>query len=101
MKRESDDLFAAVRAGDHARVCAILKEHGDLVTTRDSDGATALHYATEAGNREIVNALLEAGADINARDTRFNATPAGWVIEYLRERARESGNLEIRKVFGV
>ncbi|HSB55704.1 MAG TPA: hypothetical protein VLD58_15190, partial [Gemmatimonadales bacterium] len=28
----------------------------------------------------------EAGADINARDTRFGATPAGWAIEYLRQR---------------
>ncbi len=32
------------------------------------------------------------GADINARDDRFNATPAGWAIEYLRE---EGGLLAI------
>ena len=29
--------------------------------------------------------LVEHGADINARDGRFGATPAGWAIEYLRE----------------
>ncbi|HYK87620.1 MAG TPA: hypothetical protein VE398_02545 [Acidobacteriota bacterium] len=25
------------------------------------------------------------GADVNAHDERFGATPAGWAIEYLRE----------------
>jgi hypothetical protein len=29
--------------------------------------------------------LLVNGADINARDDRFNANPAGWAIDYLRE----------------
>ena len=29
--------------------------------------------------------LVKQGADINARDTQFGATPAGWAIEYLRE----------------
>jgi hypothetical protein len=29
---------------------------------------------------------VSAGAEINARDDEFAATPAGWAIEYLRER---------------
>jgi hypothetical protein len=36
--------------------------------------------------------LLDRGADINCRDGQFDATPAGWAIEYLRER---SGFLDI------
>jgi hypothetical protein len=86
MKRGPEDLFAAVRAGDVAQVRAILEQRRDAVTARDGDGATPLHYATEAGTREIVEALLDAGADINARDDRFHATPTGWAIEYLRRR---------------
>ena len=31
-----------------------------------------------------VRLLVEAGADINATDAQFGATPAGWAIEYLR-----------------
>lgn len=81
-----DDLFAAVRAGHQEEVREILKRHSDAVAARDADGATALHYATERGDREIVRILLDAGADINARDARFGATPAGWAIEYLRQR---------------
>ena len=38
------------------------------------------------GHRQIVDLLLERGADINSTDTQFGATPAGWAIEYLRER---------------
>lgn len=83
---QANDLFEAVRAGDHARVREVLQRFRDSVSLRDADGATALHYATEIGNREIVELLLEAGADINARDAAFHATPAGWAIEYLRQR---------------
>jgi ankyrin repeat protein len=50
------------------------------------EGAMPLHHATLNGHREIAALLLRHGADINARDCRFRATPAGWAIEYLRER---------------
>ncbi len=86
MKPEPGELFAAVRAGDHARVREILQRNPEAALARDGDLATALHYATESGNRAIVQALLDAGADINARDGRFDATPTGWAIEYLRQR---------------
>ncbi|HKR62373.1 MAG TPA: ankyrin repeat domain-containing protein [Thermoanaerobaculia bacterium] len=82
----TDDLFTAVRAGDLASVAEILKRNPEAATARDANGATALHYAAEAGERGIVAALLDAGADINARDLAFGATPAGWAIEYLRKR---------------
>ena len=81
-----NDLFAAVRSGSVDDIRAILKESPDSANARDADGATPLHYAAERGDREMVVALLAAGADINARDGRFGATPAGWAIEYLRER---------------
>jgi hypothetical protein len=32
-----------------------------------------------------VQELVSRGADINAADGEFGATPAGWAIEYLRE----------------
>lgn len=82
----ADELFAAVRRRDARRVAEILKAHPESPRAFDSDGATPLHYAAEAGDREIVALLLDAGADVNARDLRFGATPAGWAIEYLRPR---------------
>lgn len=82
----SSDLIAAVRQGDRARARAILDRNPAAVVDRDADGATALHYAAEQGDRDLVALLLDAGADVNARDARFNATPAGWAVEYLRMR---------------
>jgi hypothetical protein len=78
------DLFEAVKSSDTAHVRRILASNPDAAGARDSEGATALHHATEIGHREIVAVLLENGADINARDDRHHATPAGWAIEYLR-----------------
>ena len=83
---DGDDLIDAVLRADLKTVHAILAADPNAVHARDATGATALHYATESGNRDIVTALLDAGADINARDARFNGTPAGWAIEFLRER---------------
>ncbi|HXH40522.1 MAG TPA: ankyrin repeat domain-containing protein [Thermoanaerobaculia bacterium] len=85
------DLFAAVRAGDVEQVREILEASPESAMARDSDGATALHYAAEIDHRAIVVLLLDAGAAINARDARFHATPAGWAIEYLRQRGAVLG----------
>jgi len=75
----------AAKQGDMERVQAILDRDGSLVNRRDESGATPLHYAAFHGHRPIAQWLVERGADINAADTRFGATPAGWAIEYLRE----------------
>ena len=79
------EFFAAVVAGHHARVRQLLEADPSLARARDATDATALHYATLHGDREIVSTLLAAGAEINARDGRHHATPSGWAIEYLRE----------------
>ena len=79
------DFFTAVQQGNADRVATILIREPMLVHARDPIGATALHYAAERSDRELVRILVAAGASLNARDTKFHATPAGWAIEYLRE----------------
>jgi Ankyrin repeats (3 copies) len=79
-------LINAVNQGELHRVRTILDETPELVHQRDDSGATALHSATLNGHREIVQLLLDRGAEINKRDEQFGATPTGWAIEYLRER---------------
>ncbi len=80
------NMIEAVKQGDLERVRAILESDDGLAGQRDESGATPLHYATLNGHRHIVKLLLERGADINSTDSRFGATPAGWAIEYLREK---------------
>jgi len=79
-------LINAIKLCDIDQIKTILNEDSNLVKVYDETGATALHYAAFAGLREIVQLLLDGGADINSRDSQFGATPAGWAIEYLRER---------------
>ena len=82
---QMEKLIEAVQRGDLAEVTGILDDHPELVKERDESGATALHHATFGGHRSIVQELVRRGADLNAADGRFGATPTGWAIEYLRE----------------
>jgi ankyrin repeat protein len=78
-------LIESAKRGDVAEVLAIAQSHAELIHQKDPLGATALHHAAFCGHREVVQILVEHGADINAADSEFGATPAGWAIEYLRE----------------
>ena len=68
-----DALSALVRANDTAGVGALLARHPGLTVELDAPlpgygfGGTALLAAVHHGNREMVDLLLQAGADINAR----------------------------------
>src|SRR6266568_8657223 len=81
----SEDLIEAAKRGDLERVKRILETDDRLANLKDESGATPLHYAAMNGYRQIVQLLLERGADINSTDSQFGATPTGWAIEYLRE----------------
>ncbi len=39
---------------------------------------TGLHYAALNGHRAMVEFLIERGANVIAKDTKVNSTPAGW-----------------------
>lgn len=46
---------------------------------------TALHMTIENGSIEIARLLLDAGADPNVRDDKFNATALGWAQYFGRD----------------
>ena len=48
---------------------------------RDPDNVTPLHRAAMAGHREGVRVLLAHGAEVNALDGMFAATPLVWAVE--------------------
>ena len=51
------------------RVCRVILEHDSAaVNDEDNDSQTALHLACIHGKYEVVELLLDKGADIEARD---------------------------------
>ncbi|MGA3047224.1 MAG: ankyrin repeat domain-containing protein [Terracidiphilus sp.] len=83
--RAFDRLIEAAKTGVATDVRAIIERHPRLINKRDRHGATPLHHAAFGGHRQLAQLLVQLGADINAIDEEFGATPAGWAIEYLRE----------------
>jgi ankyrin repeat protein len=63
----------AVEHGDPTAVRKLIEQHAD-VNAPQPDGATALHWAVFASNKEMVELLLKAGANPKAAN-REGATP--------------------------
>jgi ankyrin repeat protein len=55
------------------------------VHERGGDGQTPLHFAR---SREVIDLLLERGADPDARDVDHRSTPAQWMLEGRRGAGR-------------
>jgi ankyrin repeat protein len=68
------DLLARMIAEDPARV-----------HERGGDGQTPLHFAT---SRTVIDLLLAAGADIDARDVDHRSTAAEWMLNQKRAAGR-------------
>jgi len=70
------------RARDLAR---LIGDDPARVHERGGDGQTPLHFAR---SKDVVDLLLAAGADIDARDVDHRATPAEWMLDRQRGRGR-------------
>jgi ankyrin repeat protein len=71
-------IIQAVKAGDLGLVKQILDSSPMLLESADPDGARPLHFACWKGHTEIVQYLLDQGADItaqNAGNTHWGGTP--------------------------
>ena len=55
----------------------------------DEEGATALHHAAWEGDLELIQRLLDAGADPSIVDKRFGTTPQGWALHAYQAEAAE------------
>ena len=69
---------AAARLGKAKELRAMVADNPALVHERGGDGQFPLHFAETA---EIVDILIDAGADPDARDIDHEGTPAQWRIK--------------------
>jgi len=79
------DLCAAAHLDRIDLVERMLADDPSLVHARGGDGQTALHFAR---SRAVVDALLAAGADPDARDVDHRSTPAQWMLGDAEDPAR-------------
>jgi ankyrin repeat protein len=99
-----DDPFARLMSTKYNpdredEAIAILKEHPQIAKQMwdgPSDngrpfvtGSTALHYAANDGKLRLVKLLIDSGADVNAHQARWYATPLSWAANNARLEAIE------------
>lgn len=79
-----------------AAAAAWLLDHGADVNQRATFGGpdhgldvTALHLATQNDDVEMLELLLDRGADPTVTDGRYHSTPAGWAEHFHARRSAE------------
>jgi ankyrin repeat protein len=89
-----DDTAAVVEAAGSASAAAVglMLDLGFSPDARNGFGEQPLHSAAYAGNADMVRLLIDAGADVDGRDARFDATPLAFATVGSGERAGRSGN---------
>jgi ankyrin repeat protein len=79
-----------------AETIALMCDLGFSPSTRNSHGfgwgEQPLHSAAYTGNVEVVRLLLDAGAEVDVRDARFDATPLCYATVGSREQADKPGD---------
>jgi len=79
-----------------AETIALMCDLGFSPSARNSQGfgwgEQPLHSAAYTGNVEVVRLLLDAGAEVDARDARFDATPLCYATVGSREQAGKPGD---------
>jgi len=79
------DACAAAHLDRLALLTQLIAEDPKRVHERGGDGQTPLHFAE---SRAVVDLLLDADADIDARDVDHRATPAEWMLDRTRGAGR-------------
>jgi hypothetical protein len=75
-----------------AGTIALMLDLGFSLRARDELGEQPLHAAAYHGNAAAVRLLLDAGAEIDARDARFDATPLAFATVGSGEQAGRPGD---------
>lgn len=66
VKEMLDEVFQAAQSGEAGRLKKMLDTHPQLVHSENAEGMALLGYAAHFGSPEVVQALLDYGAEVNA-----------------------------------
>jgi uncharacterized protein len=97
------DVFEACLAGARERVIELAGQQRDLANTYSHDGWTPLHLACFFGHPAIAEALLDRGAEVNARSRNamqnmpLHAAAAGRNLEAVRVLLQRGADVNARQ----
>jgi peptide-methionine (S)-S-oxide reductase len=104
---DHEKQFSLVLAALNGRAKAVSKALGygagvNMPSNHLYSHGTPLHHAVWSGSLDAVRALINAGANLNAKDTIWNGTPLGWaeygnrkeIFEYLKELEENSTRIQ-------
>jgi ankyrin repeat protein len=90
---EADRAVIVDAAGSRpAETVALMLDLGFSPQARNGFGEQPLHCAAYLGNAEVVQVLLEAGAEVDGRDHRFEATPLAFATVGSGEQVGKPGD---------
>lgn len=96
-KQDAFVLAALKGQAEALRRMLALGVDATTVSAQTQSHGTALHHAVWSRSLEAVRVLVEAGADLNRRDTIYSATPLGWATHGQQEkkesRAKQYGEI--------
>jgi Ankyrin repeats (many copies) len=89
-----EDRAVIVEAAGSASVAviALMLDVGFSTHARNNFGEQPLHWAAYVGDADMVRLLIEAGADVDGRDARFDSTPLAFATVGSGERTGQPGN---------
>jgi hypothetical protein len=80
--RHQPDLASRVTVSRPREIAQLLFEHGMDPNRPNWLRITPLHYFAETSDVESAALFLDHGADINAREEEWSATPLGWAAHH-------------------
>ena len=93
LSEQDHQSFLGLAQRGNADMIANMIDAGFSVNAKGPHNQTALHWASWHGWRDAVAVLLARGAEVNALEDQFGATPLGWA-EHGSENSPHAGDHE-------